>query len=234
LIEETEYGGTATSGGPSQTYGMMSSFLCLTTCYMTWDTPGSFNGNGHVPPYTGANPPPQPQATSGNHYSGGNGYTNRITVNAGSSAGASVTGEQTWMSVNKVMSSLSDTTFTTASFQPDSNHFGASGCGAFSCSVLVKGLNNTSYSTLRAFTPTLVLGSTHNVYWLLADLNPGSYNVTVGGTPVTGSPFTVGAGDGTIYFSTSGTPGSVVLSQLGSITNLSGNVSITGSVPIIH
>jgi hypothetical protein len=57
--------------------------------------------------------------------------------------------------------------------------------------------------------------STHSgtAQYVLAGITAGAYNVTVGGTPVTGSPFTVNAGDNTVYFENAA--GAVSLSATG-------------------
>jgi hypothetical protein len=59
--------------------------------------------------------------------------------------------------------------------------------------------------------------STHSgtAQYLLAGFAPASYNVTVGGSAVTGSPFTVNSGDNTIYFESTG--GAVAVSQVGGV-----------------
>jgi hypothetical protein len=66
-------------------------------------------------------------------------------------------------------------------------------------------------------------------------LTPGTYAVTVAGAAVSGSPFTVAAGDNSIYFNTVG-GGSVSLTQ-GSAQSLStsesGSVSRSGNT-VIH
>ena len=85
-----------------------------------------------------------------------------------------------------------------------------------------------------AATPASTSGvCANNVQYLFGGLTPGSYSVTVGGDTVSGSPFTVTAGDNSIEFT--GVGGTVSLSGGGgnASSSISGQISIGGNV-IVH
>lgn len=166
---------------------------------------------------------------SGNTYPGGAGYTHRFTVAGGTSVGTAVP-KFTSVTIHKVMSSLSDTTFSTTDLNPDANWTGVQGMGANSTGVVLFARNGVTQSTLTPFT----VSYTGVADWAIAGLTPGTYAVTIGGTPVSGSPFTVAAGDGTLEFSSS-TAGEVVLSPpppAATSVSVAGAASMSGSVVI--
>jgi hypothetical protein len=70
--------------------------------------------------------------------------------------------------------------------------------------------------------------------WIIGGLTAGTYAVTVGGSAVSGSPFTVAAGDNSIEFSTANA-GVFTLgpANLAMGTSVNGSVKAAGSV-IIH
>jgi len=99
------------------------------------------------------------------------------------------------------MQSLSDTTFTQVAFNPSSNWTGAQVTGATSSAVYMQSLGNS----LTASFPGITTTHSGTAQYIIAGLSPGTYTVEIGGTPVSGSPFTVLSGDSTIFFtSTSG------------------------------
>ena len=221
LIEEVEDGGEYSGNPPARDYGLMTWFTSPGTITLNWDTPGA---------YTTGN---QPQASPSNTYTDGSvsglGYSNRVTVAAGSSVGGSVSGESTWLIVHKVMQNLTDTTFTRTAFNPSSAWTGAQACGATSCSVYMQALGNALQSTFPGITTTHSLPA----QYLIAGLAPGNYTLTVGGTQVFSGA--VPTGDTTI-FATAAAGGAVVLSAgtgPGVATAIGGTVKVSGAV-IIH
>jgi hypothetical protein len=224
-IESKESGGEYSGNAPTQQYGLMTWITSPGTITLNWDCPGSGNA-------------PQCTASPLNTYSGGLGYSDRVTIAAGSSVGATVIGEQTWLTVHKVMQNLTDTTLndcvtagnTPKQFTPNSSWLGVQVGGASSCAVYMQGLNNSTYSSMPSFTTT----HPGTAQYLLAGLAAGTYAVTVNGAPVAGSPFTVAANDTTIYFNS--TAGVVSLGQPGppgASTITSGSSKTAGQV-IIH
>lgn len=213
IIMSVESGGRGNSGNPpNETFGLISTAVSPGTIYLNWDCP---NTGGLAP-----------SCTQSSTYPGGYGFTDRVEVGAGSSAGTGVTGA-TWCVIHKVMQSLSDTTFSAAAVQPDANWFGCTATGALSTAVFVQGVGNTLRSSMTSFS----VASSLPTDWIFGGLLPGQYIITLGGTPVTGSPFTVGAGDGSIYFSTS-TGGTIAMALIDP-TNASGTVKASGTV-VIH
>jgi hypothetical protein len=154
-----------------------------------------------------------------------------VTVAAGSSVGGSVSGEQTWLIVHKVMQNLTDATLTTAAFNPNSTWTGAQVCGAASCAVGIFAIGNATQATIPSFTTT----HAGTAQYLIAGLTPGTYSVRVGGTAVSGSPFIVPANDNSLEFVSiagavsitagAGPPAAVSSTVLGQVT-ASGNVIV--------
>jgi len=219
LVEELEDGGEYSNNPPARDYGLMSWFTSPGTITLNWDCPGS---------YTTGN---QPQCSPSSPYTGGNGYTNRVTVAAGSSVGAPVSGEQTWLIVHKVMQSLTDATIQPTAFNPNSTWTGAQVCGASSCAVGMFAIGNATQSTIPVFTTT----HAGTAQYLIAGLTPGTYSVKVGGTAVSGSPFTVPVNDTSLEFeSVAGTVSITVSvgSSAATSSKVSGQAAVSGNVTI--
>ena len=208
IIKSLESGG----GTPAEINGVITHVDSPGTITLNWDCPGSGNA---------------PQCTNSplNTYSGGNGWTDRVTIAGGSSVGASVTG-MTALIEHKVMQSLTDATFSTTALNPDANWTGAQVCGAVSCAVFVGAVGGTTHSTLTSFITT----HTGIAQYLIGGLAAGNYIVKVNGTTVfSGS---VAAGDNSVAFDS--TAGTVVISVgVGGTTVIGGNGKIGGN-GIIH
>jgi hypothetical protein len=184
--------GTSWGTAPAQNYGLMSHFDSPGTITLVDDCIGHASG----------------QCAPGDTYTGGSGYSHRITVAGGASVGASVPGF-TSLVEHKVMQNLTDTTLTTTALNPDSNWTGAQVCGAASCAVFIGSLGGTTHFTMTGFTTT----HSGTAQYLFGGLTPGTYSVTVNSTPVTGSPFTVSANDNSIEFEN--TAGTVSVAGIG-------------------
>jgi hypothetical protein len=208
IIKSLESGG----GTPAEINGVITHVDSPGTITLNWDCPGS----GNAPQCTNS-----PLST----YSGGNGWTDRVTIAGGSSVGASVTG-MTALIEHKVMQSLTDATFSTTALNPDANWTGAQVCGAVSCAVFVGAVGGTTHSTLTSFITT----HTGIAQYLIGGLAAGNYIVKVNGTTVfSGS---VAAGDNSVAFDS--TAGTVVISVgVGGTTVIGGNGKIGGN-GIIH
>lgn len=202
-------------GNNGRTYGLMTWIASPNTITVIDDCVGRGGG----------------QCAPGSTYPGGNGYTHRFTVAGGTSAGASVS-KMLSVAGHKMMSGLTDTTFNTSALNPDANWTGVQLTGARSTGIALFAVGGSAHSSMASFTTSF--SGTGD--WLIMGLTPGIYSLTVAGVPVAGSPFTVGSGDGTIYFSSGA--GTVVLNS-GSLpppvspTSVQGQMSITGNM-LIH
>lgn len=188
-VQELESGtGDGISGDPIPNYGLITNFLAPGSEYITWD---------------------------GSSYSGANGHTDRVTVCAGSGSCSSSATLLESLIVHKVAESLTDTSLTTSAISTSDSHwYGAQMYGATSCAVVMEARGGTTYSSMSSFTPASSSSPCNaNVQYLFGGLSPGIYTVAVGGSPVSGSPFSVAAGDNSIEFVTSLT-GSVGLNQI--------------------
>jgi hypothetical protein len=173
-VTELESGTADAYGDPTPNFGLVSKFL----------SPGTITVRD-----------------DGTNYSGNSGLcsgaacTHRVSVCAGSSCGSSVSVFES-LAIHKVAQSLTDTSLTCTTQTPDANWFVAQCTGALSSMVFAGARGGMSYSTMAGFT------STHSgtAQYLISGLAAGSYTVTVGGTPVSGSPFTVASGDNSIEF----------------------------------
>jgi hypothetical protein len=127
---------------------------------------------------------------------GAQGLAHRVRVCGGSSCGAPVTGMES-LSVHKVCSSLTCALAATA-LNPDANWTGAQTTDK----VVLFARHGQTYSTIAGFTTT----HTGTAQYLFAGFTPGTYAITINGSPVTGSPFTVSANDNTtpVFESASG------------------------------
>jgi hypothetical protein len=208
-IEETE------SGVGDASFGLMTHVDSPNTIYMNWNCQGSGNA---------------PQCNNGNSstwYPGGEGWTDRVEIGGGSTAGTSVT-KFTALAEHKVMQSLTDTTLNTTAYNPSANWTGAQVCGAASCAVLMAAIGGVTQSSLPSFT------TTHNgtAQYLIGGLTAGPYMIKINGATVWSG--TVANGDNSVEFnSTSGVvvviPGNIPASA----TVLGGNATVAGSV-VIH
>lgn len=178
LIKSIEDGGND-GRNPIRNYGIMTKILSPGTVTVNWDCPGGVECTA------------SPLST----YTGGFGHSDRVSICAGSSCSANVNKFETLI-VHKVMQGLTDATLTTTALNPDVNWTGAQVCGATSCAVFMGALGGTTHSTMMGFTTT----HSGTAQYLFGGLTPGTYAVTVGGSAVAGSPFTVGAGDNSLYF----------------------------------
>lgn len=213
-------------GTPAETNGLLTHVDSPNTIKLTWDCPGSGNA-------------PQCTASPLSTYTGGNGWTDRITIAGGTSVAANVT-SFTDVIEHKIMQTLSDATFTTAAVNPDANFTGGMTCGALSCAVYLDGRNNATHATLTSFSASPTVAQTQ---YLIGGLTPGTYTPTINGSAVstcngTAPPCTVAAGDNSLYFEDSHT-GSLTVGLLSggapSSTGsaISGTMRVSGTV-IIH
>lgn len=169
------------------------------------------------------------QCSPASTYPGGIGYSHRFTVSGGASVGASV-GAMDVVICHHIMKNLTDTTFNPVPLDPDANWTGVQ-CGASTSSaVALFARGGVTHAAITGFTTT----HSGTAQYLFAGLTPGSYAVTIGGTPVSGSPFTVAANDNSIEFES--TAGSVSINgSVGSSSSsiISGQITPSGNV-IIH
>lgn len=217
-IQELESGtGDGISGDQIPAFGLISNFLSPSSMFVSWDCPG------------GA------ECTPSSTYSGGAGHSDRITICAGSGSCSSSANLLESFTVHKVAGSLTDTSLTTNGIATvDGQWFGAQMYGANSCAVVMETRGGVSHATMSNLTPASTSGvCANNVQYLFGGLTPGSYNVTVGGNAVSGSPFTVAAGDNSIEFTSAG--GTVGVNESGgsSSSSLAGQIGIGGNV-IVH
>ena len=132
---------------------------------------------------------------TGSHLAG-YGFSHRFSVCAGP-CGATVTGLESLV-VHKVAQNLSDTSLTTKAISPDPNWYGVQTKDA----VLLVPRNGAAQSNMGGFTTT----HSGTARYLFGGVTAGNYTVTINGTPVGGSPFTVTDGSNAIAFtSTAGT-----------------------------
>ncbi len=115
-------------------------------------------------------------------YPGGLGHTHRVSVCAGSSCGAAASSFES-LTVHKVAQNLGDTTLTATVKLTDADWYGVQ----TSDKVVVLARGGVTHSTMAGFTTN----HSGTAQYLLGGVTPGVYDVTIGGTPVTGSPFTV-------------------------------------------
>jgi hypothetical protein len=222
-IQELESGtNDGYAGDVNPTFGLITNFLSPGNIFVNWDCPGGVECN------------------SGSTYTGGAGHSDRVTVCAGS---GSCNGSATLLesfTVHKIASSLTDTSLTTSAINTADGHwFGAQMYGARSCAVVMEVRGGATLGTMSVFTPPASSGvCASNVQYLFGGLAAGSYNVTVGGAAVAGSPFTVAANDNSIEFV--GAAGTVSINGGGGTipgtttsSRLSGQATVGGNI-IIH
>jgi hypothetical protein len=217
-IQELESG---TSDGyaadPTPSFGLISKFLSPSNIYVSWDCPGGVECN------------------SGSTYAGGAGDTDRITICAGTGSCNSSANLLETFTVHKIAGSLTDTNLTASAISTaDGNWFGAQMYGANSCAVAMEARGGVTHATMSSFTPPSTSGvCSNNVQYLFGGLTPGSYNVTAGGNTVSGSPFTVTAGDNSIEFTSVGGAVSLTAGGGNSSSSISGQINIGGNV-VVH
>jgi hypothetical protein len=190
VVTEVEDGGTdpgypSPGTSPPRIYGLK----------WTWLTPSGFTVT---------------TTDDGTSYTNGNGHTHRIGRCGGSSSCTSPQSVSSFadIGIGKIMQNLSDTTFTVSAINTaDSNWSGAVTCGATSCAVGLMALGGALYSSVSNFTVSF----SGTAQWMIGGLSTGIYTVTVGGSAVAGSPFTVVAPSNLIEFSAAS--GAVVISQ---------------------
>lgn len=136
----------------------------------------------------------------------GNGtYSHPFSVSAGTAGSAQTL--YTSVLSHKIMQTLSDTTYTTADLNPDANFTGVFAQGSTSAAVYVEARNNTTQSSITAFSVNPTLAHTQ---YLIAGLSPGAYTPRINGTPVAtcngvAVPCTVAANDNSLYWEDTGT-----------------------------
>lgn len=147
----------------------------------------------------------------GTSYTGSNGHAYRVAIcaDAGSSGNCGA-GGQNAMELIQVHSITTqpNTTLTKVDINPDSNWGGVQVNNSV---VALFARHGATYGSMAGFTTT----HTGTAQYLFAGLTPGTYTITINGTAVTGSPFTVSANDNTIPFEST-----------------AGVVSINGSVSV--
>jgi hypothetical protein len=205
-IQSLETGTNDGLGDPTPTYGLITTFLSPGTITVNWDCPNNL------------------ECSTSSSYPGGSGHTDRVSVCGGSSCGAPVSTFES-MIVHKVAANLTDTTLTTTALNPDPNWTGFQSVDK----VVLMARGGSTHSSMSGFTTT----HSGTAEYLFGGLTPGVYTVTISGTPVSGSPFTVSANDNSIEFeSTAGT-----LSINGSASTgssiISGQATVYGNA-IIH
>jgi hypothetical protein len=89
-----------------------------------------------------------------------------------------------------------------------------------------------THANITGFTTTHSAGA----QYLIEGLTPGTYAVTIGGTAVTGSPFTVAAADNSLEFWWAGSGGVVALNGSAPIVggSILGGAFTVGGAIIIH
>jgi hypothetical protein len=212
VIESVQSGGQIGTA-PAQSHGLMTYIYSPNPVTVADDCVG--HGGGQCAP--------------GDTYPGGIGYSHRFTISGGASVGASV-GSMDVVICHHIMKTLTDTTFSPVPINPDANWTGVQ-CGASTSSaVMLFARGGVTHANITGFTTT----HSGTAQYLFAGLTPGSYAVTIGGTPVSGSPFTVAANDNSIEFES--TAGSVSINgSVGSSSSsiISGQITPSGNV-IIH
>jgi trimeric autotransporter adhesin len=168
-------------GTPRRQYGVLTQIYSPGSVALKWDCPGTGDA---------------PQCNQSSTYEGGHGNSDRVTIGGGDSIGTSVTKFETII-IHRVMNGLFDTTLTTLPLNPDESWTGAEACGANSCAAFL-GSRGTRPTSVAPFTTSA--STTLPYQYLMSGLSAGTYTVTVGGTPVVGSPFSVVDRDNSIEF----------------------------------
>jgi len=127
----------------------------------------------------------------GSGYSGAQGHSNRVSVCAGTSCAATDSTLEV-VTVHKIVGSFNtDSTLTSTPLSADSSWTGVQ-------TVDKVGL----FARGGVLRTSLNVATTHSgtAQYLIAGLAPGIYSVSVGGSAVAGSPFTVRDNDNSLYF----------------------------------
>jgi Bacterial Ig-like domain (group 2) len=169
-------------GTPKRQYGVLTQIYSPHAVTLKWDCPGSGNA---------------PQCTPKSTYDSGYGYSDRVTIAGGSKVGEYVSSLEDVV-IHKIMNGLSDTTLSTAELNPSSSWMGGEACGSTSCMAYLGTRGTATYTSVPSFVTSV--SSTLPYQYLISGLSPGVYTATVGGRPVSGSPFTVSANDNSIEF----------------------------------
>jgi len=127
----------------------------------------------------------------GSSYTGAQGHTSRVRICAGGSCGGTATSLEAVL-VHEVLTQPANTGSATA-LNPDANWTGAQTADK----VVLFARGGAKRSSIASFTTSF---SSSTADHLIAGLAAGVYNVTVNGSAVTGSPFTVANGDNTLFF----------------------------------
>jgi hypothetical protein len=205
-IQSQEDGGSD-GVNPTRNYGVVTHYLSPGTVTVNWDCPG------------------EAECSTSSSYAGGNGHTDRISVCGGSSCGAAVSTFESLI-VHKVTTSLTDTSLSTTALNPDANWTGVQTIDK----VVLLARGGITHGSMAGFTTTY----SGTALYLFGGFTPGSYTVTVGGTPVSGSPFTVAVGDNSIEFESVAGAVSINGSTSPATSSVvSGQVSASGNV-VIH
>jgi hypothetical protein len=182
-VLEQETGTASAHGDPTPQYNMVSKFVVPS------GAPGVF------------------LKWDGSAYPSSSGNTYRVSAcaDASSTGACGATGQNSLelITVHKI-ATQPDTSLTVTALNPDANWTGVQTADK----VALFGRGGTTHSTMTGFTTT----HAGTAQYLFGGLTPGTYSVTVNGSPVTGSPFTVVANDNSIEFE-----------------NTAGMVSINGS-----
>jgi hypothetical protein len=214
VIESVQSGGQIGTA-PAQNSGLMTYVYSPGTITVNDDCVGLAGG----------------QCSPASTYPGGIGYSHRFTISGGASVGANVNALDVVVG-HKIMANLTDTTFTRLALNPDASWTGLQLTGSTSSAVALFARGGVTHATITGFTTT----HTGTAQYLFEGLTAGVYAVTVGGTPVTGSPFTVAAKDNSIEFlSTAGAVAFNGITPTLSITTTSlpgGTVGVAYSQPI--
>jgi hypothetical protein len=191
-VYEHESGAASDSLGPARKAGLTASIFSPGTITVRDDGVWSL-----------ANPNYNNASGSGGTLLGT--HSHRVSISAGSTIGASATSLDDVVVYELCPDYTASCPQTATALNPDANWTGVQ--TADKVAIFARG--GTTHSTMTGFTTT----HAGTAQYLFGGLTPGTYTVTVGGTGVAGSPFTVAANDNSIEFE-----------------NTSGVVSINGSV----
>jgi hypothetical protein len=211
-VVELESGAPADVNGPARTFGLATRFL----------SPGTVTVSDDGVNYTGNS---QQCVTPGLDTQ--QGCTYRVGVCAGASCGSTASTFESLI-VHRVLPSRTDQTLNCPSTWTQTNWFIAQCAGANTAMVVALARGGTTYSAISGFTTT----HSGTAQYLFGGLSAGTYSVTVGGSSVTGSPFTVAAGDSSIEFtSTAGAVAVAATSGIGAGTQMQ-NGRLSGQATI--
>lgn len=166
----------------------------------------------------------------GSSYSGNQGDTmaTRLT-HCASSNGSTCNTSATSMEAIQAhyVTTNSNSALTATLISPDSNWTCGQVTGATDTKLGCFARGGSTLSNVTGFTPSF----SGTAQWVFSGMAPGIYSITVGGSSVAGSPFTVTAGDNSIYFES--TSGAMVLTATVGGSLSTGKVKISGKA-VIH